>query len=212
MIEECSGQVVKENKLLKEEVVKLRNELKIQRESTNDLEQYIRRDCIEISGIPEDPLENTNEIVIKVADLMGVEIDSSDISVSHRLPKKPTSYSSAVSRDRRQRESKIIAKFVRRDVRDEFYRGRKRLSNKTTRDLGFSDQSGNRIYINENLSPNNKRLFHECLKLKREMEFKFIWTHYGRIFLRKDANSPAKTVSNDKDLELISRISSLAAR
>ena len=147
VMEERSGQVEKENKLLKEEVVKLRNELKIQRESTNDLEQYIRRECIEISGIPENPLENTNEIVIKVGNLMGVEIDSGDISVSHRLPVKPTSYSDAVRRDRRPRDSKTIAKFVRRDVRDKFYRGRKRLSNKTTRDLGFSDQSGYRSLI-----------------------------------------------------------------
>ena len=76
VMEEHSGQVEKENKLLKEEVVKLRNELKIQRESTNDLEQYIRRECIEISGIPENPLENTIEIVIKVGNLMGVENDS----------------------------------------------------------------------------------------------------------------------------------------
>lgn len=63
--------------------------------------------------------------------------------------------------------------------------------------------SDNHIYINESLSPKNKELFKECLKLKREMNFKFIWTHYGRIYLRKDANSPAKAVSNQKDLELI---------
>ena len=62
---------------------------------------------------------------------------------------KPTMYTDTVRRDRRPRDSKIIAKFVRHDVRDKFYRGRKKLSNKTTRDIGFSDQSGNSIFINE---------------------------------------------------------------
>ena len=41
---ECSEQIVKEKKLLKEEGFKIRNELKKQRESTNDLGEYIRRD------------------------------------------------------------------------------------------------------------------------------------------------------------------------
>ena len=63
----------------------------------------------------------------------------------------------------------------------------------------------NRIYINESLSRNNKYLFQECLKIKREKNFKFIWTQYGRIYLRKEANSPAKTVANQKDLELVRR-------
>ena len=54
----------------------------------------------------------------------------------------------------------------------------------------------------EDASPNGRK---ECLKIKREKNFKFIWTQYGRIYLRKDANSPAKTVANQKDLELVRR-------
>lgn len=169
----------------------------------NELEQYIRRECLEISGIPVDQHEDTNSIVIKVGSLMGVIVEKSDISVSHRLPSKSQSYSNAV-RQGRSSLAKIIAKFVRRDIRDQFYSGRKRLKNKTTSDLGMTGFAGsNRIYISESLSPKNKRLFQECLKLKREENFKFIWTHYGRIYLRKDSNSSTKVVCNQKDLEKI---------
>ena len=196
--------IVQENKLLKEEILNLSNQLHVQKESINDFEQYIMRECLEISGIPQLPQEDTNEIVIKVGKLIGVNVGKADISVSHRLPIK-VSYSNTVSRGRAFPPKIIIAKFVRRDIRDQFYAGRKSLKNKTTSDLGTLSGSSNRIYINESLSPNNKSIFKECLKLKREEHFQFIWTHYGRIYLRKDSNSATKAMCSQKDLEKIRR-------
>lgn len=204
-IEYTVGHQVQENKLLKIDILNLSNQLHEQKDSVNELEQYIRRECLEISGIPQLPHEDTNEIVINVGKLIGMNVGKADISVSHRLPKK-TSYSNAVSHGRASQEPKIIAKFIRRDIRDQFYAGRKRLKNKTTSDLGLSG-SPKHIYINESLSPNNKKLFQECLKLKREEHFQFIWTHYGRIYLRKDSNSATRAVCNQKDLDKIRRSS-----
>lgn len=92
---------------LKQEVFKISNELKMVKKKNNDLEQYTRRDCLEIRGIPTKSMENTNEIVRNLGSLIDVNISPEDISTSHRLPK-----SNKVS------ESAIIAKFTRRDVRD----------------------------------------------------------------------------------------------
>ena len=96
---------------------------------------------------------------------MGINIESNDISISHRLSVTP-SYTNAVKRGRGTGVSKITAKFVRRDIRDKFYKSRKYLKDKSTRDLGMARHPDNRIYINESLSPNNKYLFQECLKIK----------------------------------------------
>jgi len=52
----------------------------------NDLEQYVRRVCVEIRGIPlpsSHSKQDTNEIVLKVANLMDVDIEDLDISISH---------------------------------------------------------------------------------------------------------------------------------
>ena len=108
-----------ENKMLKNEVLKLRNQVNNQQNVVYDMEQYSRRECLEIRGIAEDQHyeEDTNDIVVKVAGLLGVEIDEQDISVSHRLPKPKQSDSPPT----------IIAKFVRRDVRDQVYKSRKNL-------------------------------------------------------------------------------------
>ena len=47
-----------------------------------------------MAGIPIQPGEDTNDIVIKVGSLMGLDLDESDISVSHCLPSP--SYSSRI--------------------------------------------------------------------------------------------------------------------
>ena len=74
------------------------------------MEQYSRRECLEIHGIPQpqDPKsENTNDVVLRVGKLMGVNLSQEDISVSHRLPTS-TKYKGKRS------EPLIIVKFVRK--------------------------------------------------------------------------------------------------
>ena len=63
---------------------------------------------------------------------------------------------------------------LRRDVKDNFYLARKQLKDLTTRDLGYSEK--NKIYLAESLTERNRILFKDCLKVKKDMEFKFIWT------------------------------------
>ena len=50
------------------------------------LEQYTRRECVEIRGVPHKPDESTNAIVKVVGKAVHVEIADIDISVSHPLP------------------------------------------------------------------------------------------------------------------------------
>ena len=149
----------------------------------NDLEQYSCRECLEIQGIPASEnsvKESTNDIVCKVGNLMGVEIAPEDISVSHRLPIN--------KRYKGKRSTQaIIVKFVRRDVKEAVFRSRNKLKNKSTRDLGYKVSSP--IYINESLTEKNKELLRYCLKTKNELNYKFMWTSNGRIFLRRDEGS-----------------------
>ncbi|KAK3715348.1 hypothetical protein QZH41_001339 [Actinostola sp. cb2023] len=101
--------------------------------------QFLRdfRDCLEIRGIPLHRDEDADDLAKKVGELIDVEIDDDDISISHRLQydgKQPSSGSRAAPKY----DPAIIVKFVRRNFRDEFYKARKHLRNKSTRDLGFT--------------------------------------------------------------------------
>ena len=70
---------------LKETVLELKNLLENAEKNLNNLEQYSRRECIEINGIPCTHKESTDEIVVALAKQIGVYITTNDISVSHRL-------------------------------------------------------------------------------------------------------------------------------
>jgi predicted nuclease with TOPRIM domain len=88
--EELSKETNKENQRLKNEVSRLAIKVQEQRDIANDLEQYIRHDCLEIKGIPQREGENTDSLVKHLANELGVVVKYEDISISHRLP---TSYS-----------------------------------------------------------------------------------------------------------------------
>ena len=52
----------------------------------DEQEQYGRRECLELRAIPTAAKEDTDEIVQSIGSLIGVKIDDSDISISHRMP------------------------------------------------------------------------------------------------------------------------------
>ena len=51
-LDEAKDKQILENAGLKAEILKSSNEVKFFKKSLNDLEQYTRRDCLEIRGIP----------------------------------------------------------------------------------------------------------------------------------------------------------------
>ena len=185
-----------ENSSLRKQLLAATNDLNLQKDALNEYEQYSRRDCLEFSGIPKRATENTNQIVIDIAEAAGVDIEEDDISVSHRLPP---------NKRNNDRPPVIIAKFVRRDTREQLYRARKELRNKTTQDIGFSIH--NKIFIPENLTLKNRELFKKCLQFKKAANYKFIWTSSGKIYLRKDGRpeSRATQVTSSKDLDRLSQ-------
>ena len=89
----------------------------------DELEQCERRDCLEITGIPVVPNDSPALLVTEMSEIMGVSLNESDISIAHRLP--PT----------KKVKDRLIAKFTRREKRDQIYSKRKNLKSKGTKDL-----------------------------------------------------------------------------
>jgi hypothetical protein len=47
---------------------------------------YSRRNCLQLHGISIQSGEDTDKLVQKVGELVGIKIKNEDISISHRLP------------------------------------------------------------------------------------------------------------------------------
>ena len=82
----------KANDTLRNELNHTRIELKDQIEEKNkldekydDLEQYSRKNSLEILGVPEGAYTSSDEVVVRIGEAMNINIKSEDIVISHKL-------------------------------------------------------------------------------------------------------------------------------
>ena len=181
---------------LSEAVTRMKTDLYQVQCDLDEVQQYLRRDCLEFVGIPSQKNDNPNKIVKEVCSSMGIELKQEEFSIVHRLP------------DSKNTKDRIIAKFVRRDVKEQVYRSRKKLQGKSVKSLpSFKDAQppkSAKIYINESLTGYRKKLFNRVYNYKKTNDYKYIWTQNGKIFLKEDDDSEVfsfTTVENFIDFE-----------
>jgi phage anti-repressor protein len=86
----------------------------------DNIEQYLRHDCIEITGIPTVLQDNPKQIAVELGEMLGIDV-TKHISIAHRLP--PT----------RKIRNRIIVKFVHRNMKKEFYKRQSKLIGKKSK-------------------------------------------------------------------------------
>ncbi|KAK3731907.1 hypothetical protein QZH41_005544 [Actinostola sp. cb2023] len=74
----------------------------------DELEMYSRKHNLEIHGVPEDNDEDLDEVVIKLATILGVEADEDDIDIVHRLPSRSKGPRPIIVKFRSHKEEKFI--------------------------------------------------------------------------------------------------------
>eukprot|EP00794_Sanderia_malayensis_P001405 gene1405-biopygen1156 len=176
-----------ENKELKKQIGNLEREVKIVNNEVNDLEQYGRRDCLEISGIPKKEKENAESLVIKLGEKLGIKCEEHHIQACHRNGPRE--------------DAAIICKFLNRKSKELFMQKRRELRNITAKDLDLNEAGNLKIFINESLTKKNKHLFKLTRDRKKEAGWDFTWTKNGVIFARKNKDSASVTIRNEQDIE-----------
>jgi len=155
-----------------------------------ELAQYMRRDCLEISGVKPNAEYNSENIVESIGKVLNVNLTEKDISVAHPVP----SYN-------KEALPKIIVKFTRRNVRNEFYAKRKVLAGKNLSEdpVVRCFLVGKNIYISESLTPERKKLYGDVNKYRKKLMWKFIWSHNGRIYVKKNESTEQHAFDNAND-------------
>ena len=166
----------KELNKVKAEVATLKSEKARDKFSIDRLEQYTRKDNMLISNITDPHLkdEDTNDVAVKLARALGVEIKPEDISTSHRLGKVTANY-----------VRPVIVRFARRDVKRQLMMKRKMLKN----NLQYPN-----VYINDDLTRNRYKITKEL----RDKEFR-VWTQDGKIFYKKEEQDNTSILDTYED-------------
>ena len=149
----------KENTLINRTLNDLHKELKIEKVKRNQLEQYGRREKLEISEIPVAQDENCTNIMYKLCQITSTDIKKSKIEVSYRT-----------------KNGDIIVKFKDRPSHDALFAKKYNLS---TKDLAFSSE--NSIFINELLFFDTKKFLFDVRNKCRTLGYSCIITDNGTI-------------------------------
>ena len=168
---------------LKEENLKLQNKVKKLEEQlleidqkNNHLDQYSRRNNLEIQGIPanitDDKLEGK---VIDIFSCLGIEVKGSDIEDCHRFGST--------------NPKNTIVRFVNPKFCYQALDKKMDLHKLDSRRLGFNPVKT--LYFSETLTSTNELLAWKCRELKSAFMIHSTWSARGVIKIRRTANQRA---------------------
>ena len=149
-------------------------------------EQYSRRECLEISGIPDSiPNNDLEETVLKIFNETGVTVNSRDVEACHRLKQKAN-------------PKKVIIKLSKRKDVVRVMTNKKKLKSMKPQNIGLP--SDWKIYINESLCKYCNYLWWKCKLLQTHGSIQLFWVMNGSIRI-KHQNDEVTSVTHIEDLE-----------
>ncbi|KAH7954483.1 hypothetical protein HPB49_018916 [Dermacentor silvarum] len=147
----------------------------------NDLEQYSRRQNLEIHGLKSEANENLLPKINKLGASLGLrQLVEEDINGVHRLPAK------------QGRESPILVRFVSRKTKDNWQEKDRQLR-----------ESKSDVLFYDNLTPRNKHLLWMAHTRALQMDYHFTWQKNGKVLVRKGPGEPIFRITREADLAKI---------
>jgi hypothetical protein len=156
---------------------------KLEREM-NLTKQYIRRDCIEITGIPDSVEDN------KIEDAVINVIKAAEAKVHNRYP----SYMDIQAAHRKGRNGVVICKFVNRKHAFGAIVNSSKLKGKDV------FENGGKVYVNASLCPEFAFLHYAVRKAKKEGEIHSYKVRHGVMSVCMEDGAELVEISHENDL------------
>ena len=158
----------------------------------DELEQYTRKSSLEIHGVPESAYTSTEEVVLKLAEALNVDVKSEDVEISHKLNRKGV--------------KPIIVKFQSHKVKSSLYKERAKLKHVRVSDLfpyssAATRVESERIYLNENLTSYRRGILKEANQKRKDGLVLSAWSMDGKIFVKTSPDGRPIRIYDKSDLE-----------
>ncbi|XP_071501386.1 uncharacterized protein [Diadema antillarum] len=154
----------KQHELDSADIAKLKRDM-------NDAEQYSRRNCVRLYGIPENPKEDTDQVMLDLAsEKLNIKLQRHEIDRSHRVG-APRTTSSRPGARKQPPPRAIIVKFTTYRTRDTVIKSRRRLK-------------GTHVGIEEDLTAENRLLLTKAKEeVERNDKLCAAWSSDGRVIV-----------------------------
>lgn len=172
------------------------------RSELNDRDQESLLKDIEISCVPETLGENVTGLAIILGQKLAVPLTEHDIVEATRIGRAPQLEEGVHGPAPRPRL--LVVRLARRAVRDQLLQAARVRRGATTEGTGIPGPSC-RFYVNERLTPYNRRLFQKARDLKQQFGWRYVWTKDGKVYLRQrpGTDTPRHRIRTERDLERV---------
>lgn len=183
----------KSNELLQKEIISLNRRI-------STIEKISRNQNLELQAVPENRHENVLLLFKTLCKTVGFEINDCNILSCRRVAK--------INRDS-NRPRNVLVSLTSSLLRDQIIsacrRFRMSLKNEPLNcsHLGFTSNN-TKIFISEHNSPECKAI-HAAARMKaKELNYKFVWVKYDRVYMRKEDRADQIHIKN---LEMLNKLS-----
>lgn len=169
-------------------------------EKIEEMQRSCRKTSIEIKNVPKTNNETTEDLtklVICLSKTIECPITKSDIRDIFRVQGK---------KDRKMNNNlPIIVETNSAILKTEILKKCKAYNIKQeqklcAKNLGFTTNQDTPIYVSEQLTAKGSRLHFLARDLKKSKSYKFCWTAYGKVYVKKDEDSPAIRINNEAQI------------
>ncbi|XP_013161808.1 PREDICTED: uncharacterized protein LOC106113533 [Papilio xuthus] len=165
---------------------------------SNERDQELLQNDVEIAGLPEERSENALHLASIVAVKLGLTLEERDIVHAERR--------GAVRRNRSdgapQQPRPLVVRLARRAQRDAMLRAARIRRGLSTADMSLAG-APSKVYINERLTRTNRQLFGKTREAASRAQWKYVWTKGGQVFTRKDDGKIVERIRTEGDINKI---------
>ncbi|KAL4720002.1 hypothetical protein ACJJTC_002382 [Scirpophaga incertulas] len=153
-------------------------------------EQWARLNNVEIKGVPSKKNENLFSILERMTKATDFAFSKLQVNYIARVP------------THNSKNKHIVVSFINRYVKEEFVSAARSKKYITLADLDLGDSS-TRVFVNDHLTAENKKLLNTVKSVAKEKNFAYVWVKYSKIHVRKNDTSPVMVIAKESDLNRI---------
>lgn len=181
---ECSSEV----RRLADSVTSVCGDVRVNKEGILATE---RSNDLLLSGVPFQSSEDLMDIFSRIANVLGYDRANIPHIYAKRLARYPIAIGAA---------SPIAFQFAFKLARDDFYNRYLSSRNLSLIHLGF--EVNKRIFLNENLTEDARRIKSEAVKLKKAGKLLSVFTRNGAVFVKDNADAASQRINSVDQLFL----------
>ena len=185
-------------KHLEEQSKSDRNCITILEDKIEDLQRSSRKANVEIKNVPKIARESKEDLIkmtVYLSKEVGCSITKPDISDIYRVKNKRSS----------TKNNPIIVELKSTILKTDLLKSTKAFNRKQNgklcaKHLGFKTDENTPIYITEQLTARGARLHFLARDLAKSKDYKYCWTAFGKVYIKKDDDSPTIVINSESQV------------